>query len=221
MLLSRRNKRIFFFFLLWVLVPTMLHSNDHISPRYFFITLLPLYWSLGFILANLFRYNKIFKGIVLLVWVFLFIFSCQRIYPIVKFRHEHALLPDYFAWLGRHTSSISQVIAGDGASFLKFYGNRTAFPRPIKSRQPYTMEELMDFKTRLDERLDQNIPLYATDSGLYSYDADAQFSSFVIKNYRLRSVGMKWTEDWHREPIYFHVYPDFVYQIEKKLPQYK
>lgn len=216
-LLFRQNPILGFVMLCWFLFPLFVFSSlDILSPRFLIIALPALYLSLGYLLSRLFQTHISTRLAAVILFSLLCTLSYQRIYPLLEFRHRHALLPEFYRWLGRHVEENAQIIISDGGAFLAVYGQRPQLRRPLKVRQPYSPEELAEFKDALDTRLQTQIPVYITGTGLYSHDPDGQFSNFINNNYRLRLVGRKPSEDWHRGAIYAATFFEHVYRIEKK-----
>jgi len=217
MLLFQEQKKSAIILLGWFLFPLLIFSTlDIINPRFFIISLVPLYILIGYLIAKLYRYNRHFKIGATVAWLMLLIISFLRIYPILEFRHQHALLPEFYRWLGNKAEPPSRVIIADGIPFLKYYSQLIQLPRPLKVRHPYEKSELANFQRNINELLAQKIPLYITESGLYSHDPDEQFSSFMKKNYQLKLIGGEKAEDWHLGAIYLSTYYEYVYQITAK-----
>ena len=145
-----------------------------------------------------------------------FVIICMlfaSIYPILKFRHEHALLPEFARWLGKNTEAEAKIIVSDEGLFIHYYGHRGTLSRP-RSFHTLNNERLQEFKENLDALLNNGIPVYITGIGLYGYDPKSQFSNFMKKNYDIKLTGAKMTEDWHRGEIFQRIAFDEVYQIK-------
>lgn len=134
-------------------------------------------------------------GIPFVLAIFILL-NLMRFYPILHFRHNYALLPDFFTWVGQKTESNAYIIERDHSLFIRYYAKRTPLAPKIKLyAQGYPI--LKEFKTKLDALLDQDIPVYITKWGIL-YRPKHKFREFMIRHYAFDYVGSKTVEDWHK-----------------------
>ena len=133
---------------------------------------------------------------------------------ILSFRHSRALLPEWGRYIGTITEPNALIIAGDDELFLQYYGQRKTLYRPKDAFQ-LNPRQFNDFKHGLAVSLSAGIPVYITATGLFSYDPDKEFSSYIRDNYRLAFRGKKMIEDWHRGELYLERKTDEIFRIEK------
>ena len=216
-LLLRKNPRIFAFFLLWFAVPFAFYGNLNSSvPRFFLLPSIPLILAQGYFFAYLFSFrNQFFRLTTMIVFCSMIFVLFTQIYPILKFRHEHMLLPDFGKYVASATEKDAQIITGDEIFFVMYYGQRAVFGRPETSFD-FRQKDWIEFKTKLDGLLDQGIPVYITGSGLYSYDPGFVFSSFMKKNYDLTLIGIRIAEDWHQGETRLRTGKEKLFRIHKK-----
>jgi hypothetical protein len=187
------------FLLMWAIIPFVLYSMlDIMVPRFFIITLVPLYLAQGFACAYVWKMKRIFRLSLILVLLFLLTCHTTLMFPSLLLRHHRALIPEFAQWIQYHTSPNAVIIAGDEHIFIRYYGQRETLRRPRQVHRPYTPEELERFRRQINTLLDHGIPVYFTMTGLYSHDPYEQFANFLKKHYRFKLLGWRYRDDWHR-----------------------
>jgi 4-amino-4-deoxy-L-arabinose transferase-like glycosyltransferase len=201
------------FLLTWFLIPTILMSGTvTVVPRYFIISILPLSIAQGFLFSRLIKVNQWFRVMAILSYAVLVFSLFSGLYPILKMRHDKAILPDYVRWITQKTEPNAKIIFPDGANFMSYYGARGNFNRPYFVFN-FAAKELMRFKTELDGYLKQGIPIYITEIGLREYDPLGKFADFIAQNYQLELIGRQLFEDYHRGAIYQRIFPMALFRI--------
>lgn len=216
--LAWKSPRIFIFLALWIAVPLLFYGNkETLSPRYLSLILPPLLLGQGYLFSRFIQKNALLRWTAYASFIMIVCLLFSRIYPVLEFRHQHALLPEFARWLGKNTEPDAKIIVGDEALFIRYYAKRETLSRP-RSFHSISDEKLQQFKNEIDHLLSNDIPIYITGIGLYGYDPQQQFSNFIKKYYDLELRGRKLTEDWHRGEMFHRINFDEVYQIRKKHP---
>ncbi|MCK5013121.1 MAG: DUF2723 domain-containing protein, partial [Candidatus Omnitrophica bacterium] len=218
-LLIVKNKKLFFFLLLWAVCPLFYYGNLYmtLTSRYFVLILPPFIIASVFIVIRLLRQAGFVRYIT---YLFLFVVSCTmfiRIYPNLKVRHDEALTPRFAQWVKSVTRKDARVIQADGAVFISYYGHRQPMRRPTRPLHSNTvgMDELAAFKRQIDTLLKQNIPVYISSVGLYTYDYEKHFSDYMKANYELKFIGSHPYEGWHGGAMSQNIVLVDLYRIEK------
>jgi 4-amino-4-deoxy-L-arabinose transferase-like glycosyltransferase len=215
----RVHSRTFFFLMSWFLIPLAFYGNlDSSAPRFLLLSMIPLFISQGTFLAHLQSYRKpLFQagiyGYIVITVTLLF----SQTYPILKFRHTHALLPDFGRYVQTVTSQNAVIIAGDEALFIRHYGKREILARPRFFHQD-AGQKLRAFNEEIAHQLKDGHDVYITNTGLYSYDPGYLFSSFIKARYNLNLVGERMSEDWHKGETRLRTGMEKLYQLELKQP---
>ncbi|MDO8580394.1 MAG: glycosyltransferase family 39 protein [Candidatus Omnitrophota bacterium] len=201
------------FLLLWVVVPLAFYGNLYSTVPRFFTPFLPaLYLVLGFTLAKLYRFNRLFKGSVLFILVCILELSALTVLPSLSLRHKYALLPDYARWVGQVTEDNARIIVTDEGKFISYYGKRTPFGRPA-SAIGLKEEDMIEFREKLDSLLAQHIPVYITDLAIFSYNPHEEFSQLIVENYNTELIGQKAYESWHTDVLEPLLFPNALYKL--------
>jgi len=213
--LFKSNFRLFIFLLMWILCTLLFYGNlNSTVPRMLILSSIPLIIAQGYYLAGLLnRDHKVLNKIVLIAFWIMLALLFHKIHPILLFRHDNALLPDCAKIMSQWTPKNARIITADENLFFYHYGKRLPLNRP-RSHFPYTQRELNEFKKRVDTFIGNEIPVYITNSGLYNYDANKQFSKFIKANYTLTFTGKHLSEDWHRGGTRLMVGQEMLFKIE-------
>ncbi len=212
----KTHYKIFLFCLLWISIPLLLYSRLYTdSPRFLTILLPPLLMSQGFLLSKLIKINRIFRIITFTTYSLILFLTFNTIYPLLSFRHKYTLLPDYARWIAQKTEKNANIIVADDSLFIRYYGNRKTFGRPLKTLD-FSKAELQKFQKNLDNLLNKDIPIYITYIGLYDYDPGKKFSNLIEKNYDLKIIGTHLYEDWHSGEMARRVFYNPLVKIQKK-----
>ncbi len=214
LVLWQSNRKLLFFLLSWCLIPLLLFSRlDIVMPRFFLCAVLPLYVMQGAVLAFLWRRRALFKIIAIFVIILSVWLNLYRIVPVIQYRHDHAVVPDYVLWLKEKTESNACMIPGDEGDFLRYYHGPDLLELRLKIRTPYSGEELRKMKRQIDQELGRGHPVYINYITMNSHNPKKQFSNLLSRHYTLICIGEKLYEDWHRGAMYQFIYPVAVYKI--------
>jgi len=197
-MMAWKHHKTFLFFIIWIIPALLFYGNLQTSvPRFLTLILPPLILSQGYFFTRLMARNKIFRAVFLIIYSLTLFLSFTSIYPILSFRHKHALLPDYARWVGQKIERNARVITVDEHLFFEYYGNIHTLSRPshFSSLDDTT---LLSFQNTLDKLLKEGIPVYITSIALYSYNPEKKFSTLIKNNYTLTYTGTGLYEDWHR-----------------------
>jgi len=187
-------------------------------PRFFILCLFPLCIAMAVSCDHLLRYKGWIKATVLSFWaLFLMTVPLLQILPVLKSRHDHAYTPDFVRWVKKTIEPNGQVIISDGSDFFKYYGPVEVFGRPLYISH-YPQEEMAEFQKRLDQAIADGLAVYITSSGLYSYDPEKSFSSFMKSRYCLKLIGRHPVELWHQGAIEQRVPLSDLYRVDPKSP---
>jgi len=215
--LIQRDKQKALFLLLWLAVPLFFYGNlKTLTSRFLVISVIPLTITEGYFLATLFSFRKIiFKISCCLVCLLIFGLTFWEVYPIFRFRHEQAALPDCARWIASMTEPHAVIIMSDERLFTSYYGRRTTWHNPcgtISVNKNY----LPRFKAKLDRKLDDNIPIYITSFGLHAGDHTGEFTRFMVAHYELKHIGRHLTEDYHRGATHLNIGYENLFRIKAK-----
>ncbi|MGE0267486.1 MAG: glycosyltransferase family 39 protein [Candidatus Omnitrophota bacterium] len=214
------NWRTGVFCILWLMVPLLFFLKiDTTIPRLFVILLPPMIM----LICNLFaRYLKketiLMRGLSAGTFLVVLYLMFMEIYPVLKYRHEHALLPEYVQWVKKNTPVNTQMILMDDYLFFKHYGRFEVLPRPVPAGEK-TKKQMEEFKTKIDRMLAAKVPVYTTGTGLYSYNPGNEFSNFMKTNYTVEEVGSYLYEDYHSGELVNAVFKNHLIRISFKTDQ--
>ena len=211
-LLFKQKRAVAGFLLAWILPPLFFYGNHRfiINPRFLVLFLPALTLSLAYGLSLLAEQGKTWWRTTVLVLLFLILWPLREVYPLLRFRHQHAVLPDFCRWVGRMTEQDAVIITSDERYMMTYYSDRAALTRP-QSVFYAQGEQLNRFRTQVDDLLAQNIPVYITTAALVAYDREGHFSNFMKTHYRGEQIGKHLYEDWHlggmtRQIFWFDLY---------------
>jgi len=215
-MLYRKNKKLFIFFCLWASIPFYTYvCLNYARPRSFLIPSIAAIIVQGLFFSQFMKKNRILHLSPILIILISVLMNFTRVYPLLKFRHEHELLPEYFRWVSKITEDNAEILERDHSLFIKHYAKRKALGSPV-SMYYLKKERLEKFQENIDSKLKKKVPLYITGYGLYGYPPDANFDDFMFKNYFLQYVGKHLTEDWHRGSLVKTVVYNVLYKINPK-----
>ncbi|MBU0469648.1 MAG: glycosyltransferase family 39 protein [Candidatus Omnitrophica bacterium] len=203
------------FLLLWFLTPLLFYGNIYTISSRFLALIIP-----AFIIVQSYLLRRVFKlNILSKIVVVFFIFSIgllpfMDVYPRLKFHNQNRLLPEYSQWLSSVIEDNAVVVATDESAFYVHFGNIKTTNRPLNI-DPVRTKDMRLFKAKIDNYLDNNIPVYFTTLSLYSYDPDMLFLDFVLKNYKLRYIDKKITEIWHKGIFFNNPGNNILYRVER------
>lgn len=217
--LTKNSRRLSIFLWLWFLFPLSFYGNLYSTvPRFLMISFVPLIIAEGYMICESLKKNVQFRLVGFFTFFLTLYLSFAGICPLLVFRHQFALLPDFAREVSQNTENNAKIITGDYDLFITYYGNRSQFQRPFPSGYSDLIEPsaLFEFKKELDKNLDEGTPIYITSSGLYAYDPDKQFSTFFKTHYDLELIGRHLAEDWHAGETAFQILRSSLFKIEKK-----
>ncbi len=202
----------------WFSIPLLFYGNLLTSvPRFFLISIPPLCLAFGYGIDRLLCTKKFIAQLSLATICVLIILlpNVINIFPILLFRHTHSLLPDWAHYVKNHTEPNAMIISGDDEAFLNHYGHRQTLGRP-KKMGFYREKDLSSFKKTLDNHLAENVPVYITSTGLYTYDQSGAFSSYIKTHYQLEYRGQRISEDWHNGELFLEKVAESLFRIYKE-----
>ena len=215
-LLLTRKPKIFLFCFLWFMVTLLFFGNMWSTrPRYLNLTIPALCIAQGFFLAYFINLRKIFKITTLIALLIIIFIPFNSILPILWFRHQRALLPEYVQWLDRMVEKNAVFITSDEGLFINYYADHAILYKPVELYTPVAEGQFNDFKKQLDALLNQNTPLYITSKTIHAYDLSKKFKEFMLNNYKLEYVGRNYSDDWHKGELFFQAYPNYLFKITK------
>ena len=185
------------------------------TPRFLVLVLPPFLIIQAHLFSTFLKKSVLFRFLALLFSSFIITKPFSHIYPILKFQHEHTVLPDYVKWVSRHVEKNARVITTDEGSFYLYYGFPSPMGRPLNPFH-YTDEDLFKFKNRVDQMLDQGIPIYIPESNLMVYNYGKQFSKFMQTYYDFKYVGKYLYETWHMDLMRQRIWLNPLYRLYKK-----
>jgi hypothetical protein len=120
-------------------------------------------------------------------------------------------------WVKKTIGPDAQLIISDGSDFFKYYGPIQIIGRPLYISH-YPEEEMAEFQKTLDQAIAEGGTVYITSNGLYSYDPEKSFSSFIKSRYCLKLIGRHPIELWHQGAIEQRVPLSGLYRVGPKSP---
>jgi hypothetical protein len=204
------------FFLLWIAGPLFFYGNHRfiINPRFLSVILPPLAIGQGYVMAKVIRKYPLARWVLIPVLTLMIFSPFSRVYPVLKFRHEHALLPEFVRWVAAKVEPGARIITADEALFYKYYTSCEILPRPADVLRS-APEDLARFYNTLDALLARDVPVYITTASLYAYDRDRHFSGFFKSQYDGERVGSHYYEDWHMGSAQTQVFLFDLYRVRK------
>jgi hypothetical protein len=217
LLLLKKNRLLAVFLGAWFFWPLLFLGNLAMTtPRFILIAIIPLMICAGAFFSHLKSFPSVrFRLLTHFAFALIVVTMFVNIHPILRFRHRHALLPDFARFVGKRTEPAAKIICGDEFPFIIYYGRRNMLRRP---NDPFliTPADLKDFQARLDGLLQDGVPVYITSSGLLSYDPGQQFSRFMKSRYRLEYQGETLSEDWHQDATRLRIGVEKLYRVIKE-----
>lgn len=205
-LLLSRFPKIFFFLLLWFIIPFFFYANLRTTvERFLIITYLPLVISQGYLFEQLLSLSKRIKYLTLVLFIAITLLLLRDIYPILHFRHRHDLITAYAKWVQTKTEPNAVIVTGEEGVLIQHYARRKTIPHLFSIYDPITKVQLIQYKKQLDDYLHQGVPLYITATGLYADNPDRVFPRFLIKHYQIIFVGSQPFQYWHRGETFHEV----------------
>jgi len=188
----------FWFCVLWFVIPFFFFGNLTFKvPRFFAVASIPLIIAQGYMLSIFLSQKTIARFCSLFIFSLLIFLTFQNIYPIVKFRHHHELLPDFYKWVAQETGPEAIIIERDNGLFIEYYGHQRVMNPPL-NLYSYDPQQLELFKQDIDQALAHGVPVYITGSGLLGHSQRVEFLDFMLNHYHIIPRGRNLIEDWHR-----------------------
>ena len=211
------NHKFFIFLLLWLLLPTVLFGCFwQSSPRIYIIPAVSLILPIGYLFSDLFRGKKLWHSLSLFLLAISAIFNVAKFYPTIQFRHDHAMLSDFYKWIASVTEPNAHILERDHSLFIRYYSQRIPLTNPITTlSMPY--EKLTQFQEEVDRLIQKKIPVYITYTGLNGYPPQfkKEFQTLVNKHYHLEKVGEKYVEEWYNGCLQHSQVYNALYRIKK------
>ncbi len=204
--------------LAWFWVPLSFYGNLLTSvPRFFLISIVPLCFLIGYGVDKLLYTKKIIIkfAIIALCTTIILLPNITNIFPILSFRHSHALYPAWAQYVKDHTEPQALIITGDDELFLNHYAQRKTLYRP-KAMNHLDETEFKTFKESLATQLSNHVPVYVTTMGLSTYNPNGIFSNYIHDHYRLEYRGTKTIEDWHLGELFLTKVEESLFRVYQK-----
>ena len=215
--LAKNKLAIGLFCFLWILVPLYCYGRLYISaPRFDTIFLPALIIPQSYFLAQFMKKNKLFLKTALVVFFIIAFIPFLTLIEQFVLHHQYALIPRFAQWVNQSTEPNALIIAADEGLFIEYYSHRQILYRPTNSFH-IEEKELVEFQNTLNGILNQNIPVYFTYTGFLDYDPNAQFTSFIEKNYILgRPKSLTPYATWHQSPFFNELFANGLIKITNK-----
>ncbi len=191
-------------------------SLNFYLPRFFILSLIPICILIGISCSRVLQYKGWIAIAAWGTWVlFLISFPLLQITPVLQSRHDHAYMPEFVQWVKKTIEPEALVIISDGSDFFRYYGPVKRLGRPLHLSH-FSQDELLALQKNINHSLSQGISVYITSNGLYSYDPEKAFSSFMKSSYCLKLVGRRPVELWHHGALEQRVPLSGLYRIYPK-----
>ena len=211
------DKKILLFSVLWWLIPLGFYGNLlMMCPRYYAFLLPAFIIPIAVLLGALVKHKSLMLRIGAYISIVMIILGplSDTLGTFMR-RHEHALLPEYYEWIGNIVEPNAGIIGCDDGLFIQRYTKREFLEKPA-SFGHINRESLTVFKKNVDAYLDNGRPVYITDMlGLFPYDKYGEFRQFMLSNYQLTTVARGDLEDWFSTPFWIEVYESSIIKVEK------
>ncbi|MCD4779830.1 MAG: glycosyltransferase family 39 protein [Candidatus Omnitrophica bacterium] len=214
------------FIVLWFLIPFMFFGNHAMTaPRWHLLEIVALTILQGYVIARFYSHRVLInRGLALLLLVTLISLWYVSVFPVLAFRHQYALIPDFARWVGQSTEKNAKVIVGDEGAWIRYYGHRDVLEQVKTINYRLEFKEQLDilhqdfdqYKRKLLNLLDQGIPIYITDIGLESNNTDHLFQRFIEDNFQMENIGSAPFEVWNRNSIRHRVIRVRLYKMTPK-----
>ncbi|MBP9853402.1 MAG: glycosyltransferase family 39 protein [Candidatus Omnitrophica bacterium] len=219
-LMYRGEKKLFASFIALFIVPTFMLVSlwwffRYTAPRMYLIPAIILIIPLSYAFSALNKRNTKLFNTAFILLIFLLVFNNRGIYETVKFRHDHALLSDFYRWIGQVTEPGANIIERDHSLFIKFYAQRIPLGAPITLFEAKE-EDLKHYKEHINLLLESHIPVYVTETGLTGYPERLKFNEFMQSNFEFELVGQRDIEDWYGDVLIHSVMENSLYRLKKK-----
>jgi len=216
--LVRKEPLKFWFCILWFIFPFFFFGNLlYKIPRFFALASIPLIIAQGYIFSVFLQQKTITRFCSLVFFSLLVFLTFQNIYPAVKFRHHHELMPDFYRWVAKETGPEALIIERDNVLFIEYYGHQRALNPPL-SLYSYDPEQIELFREEIDKSLDQGVPVYITSTGLFGHNQRVEFLNFMLSHYRMIPLGRNRIEDWHQGGLENNIGFVRLLKLVKRLP---
>jgi hypothetical protein len=214
--LIKFKPKIGIFCLLWIVVPLSFYGNLwSTAPRFFNICLPAIIIAQIYLISRLININKAFSIVSIFILIIITIVPFYKAYPKMKYLHTHALIPDFAHFISQNTESNAIIIPSDEGQFIEYFSHRKILYRPT-SFFTLSKPQLEEFKSQLDNLLNQNFPIYITYDGLYSYNPEFRFSKMMKEHYLLETIVVVPFHTWHFSPFGGPILQGGLIKISKK-----
>jgi len=214
-LIFKRHRHLGIIFGLLIFVPVLLGGGLLYSkPRHFLPALLFFCIPIGYF-YNYFLKSRKIPNLILLGVLFLSLgINIVWAFPYIQLNHNHDFVGEYYRWISEITEPNAYiVIHSPSRYFVKHYAERQSLPVPVSTR--LELEVRQRLKVSIDEKLDNNIPVYIPLLGLQGYAESFDFDDFILQNYTLIYVGERLSSDWHTETIRPNLFNNPLFRITK------
>lgn len=196
--IAGKGRRIFFFLLLWFLIPIFFYANLRSTvERFLIISYLPLLIGQGYLLSRLREWRPVFQPVAIVAFAAMFFMLLWDIFPILRFRHLHDHLTGYARWVAQQTEPNAVIIVGDENVIIRHYAQRETLPQLMSIMDPITDQQYKEYKETLDGYFKEGRTVYITGGALSANNPGDEFKTFLEKNYHLEVSGRGLYQDWH------------------------
>ena len=199
-------------FTIWLIVTFVIFSNNStFVPRYLDATVAALCVLAGAGIAAIhkLKYAGIALSVILAVW------ALAIIHPTLAYRHSYSGPMHLGKFIENLTTQEDIIIAQDDASFINYYGNRTAVGIPIGNK---TAAE--QFIAGIQEKMRNGTNVYLTQTA-FIYDPGETNQKLVTSEFKVEKRFVVETEASHIADIellkYKHVISKLKLKNETKL----
>ena len=137
-----------------------------------------------------------------------------NIYPALKYRNYHAVVPEYVRWVRAQVPPDARIICKDDFIFYEHYGGFVTLKRPNPRGGDTTYLEV--YRRELERLIAAGVPVYVSGVGLYSYDPGRVVSGYLKRYFDFHEVGRHPYEIWHTGELQTRVFEDPLYQVVLK-----
>lgn len=215
-LLAKQNRPWFLCVIGLVFIPMIIFALFWYSlPRIYLIPAIMLIIPLSYACSVLNKFSPKLFYLALACLIVSLGANGTGIYRTVKFRHEHALLPDFYRWMNQVTEPGAMIIERDHSLFIKYYARRVPLGVPVTLFEA-DPNELMKYKERIEFLLGNNVPVYITDTGLNGFPDHLKFDEFMHVHFEFKHVGDRMIEDWYNDVLVHSVVKNSLYRVRRK-----
>jgi hypothetical protein len=194
------------FFLFWSGTFFYFGNTSTYSPYYLAIVSIPFYIFISIFLNSLYKKNRLF-GIICLLLLISILFS--QIQPILDYRHKFSGEKEYALWVKEEIPPNSQVIVMNDAGFFNYYANLKTLSHPIGDP-----ERTKTWINEINLLLKNSTNIYIVTSG-FTYDPGNISLNALFQNFDIEHVGSHICEDYHKATIKDYRYTSYLLKVNR------